>query len=138
MLDRIRKVAHFNASVPNEPGEGARLLDALRKAGVNLLACWGYPMGIEAQIEMVPEKPAQFVRVASKAGVRLGPRQEAIFVTGADRTGAMAEIFLKLAAAGINIGAAQGVSTGDGRWGAVLFLPPREIPKAMKALRARR
>jgi hypothetical protein len=137
MPDRVRKVAHFNASVPNEPGEGARLLDALRKARVNLLAVWGYPMGVEAQIEMVPEKPAQFVKVAAKAGLRLGPRQEAVLVTGGDRAGAMAEIFLKLAAAGINIGAAQGVATGDGQWGAVLFLPPREIPKAMKALRSR-
>ena len=138
MLDRIRKVAHFNASVPNEPGEGARLLQELRKAGVNLLAVWGYPMGVEAQIEMVPENPAQFVRAAAKAGLRLGPRQEAISVSGSDRTGAMAEIFSKLAAAGINIGAAQGVATGDGRWGAVLFLPPREIPKAMKVLRSRK
>ncbi|MBI2920166.1 MAG: hypothetical protein HYY18_03665 [Planctomycetes bacterium] len=137
MPDRIRKVAHFNASVPNEPGAGARLLEALRDAGVNLLACWGYPTGEGAQIEMVPEKPALFVRAAAKAGLRLGPRQESILITGTDRPGAMAETFHKLATAGINIGASQGVATGNGRWGAVVYLPPKLIPNAMKALRRR-
>lgn len=134
MPDKVRKVSHYNASVPNEPGEGARLLGALRDAKVNLLAVWGYPMGVEAQIEMVPEKPAAFVKAAEKAGLRLGPEQKAILVSGPDRPGAMAEIFHKLAVAGINIGAAQGVATDDGKWGAVVFLPPSQIAKAMKAL----
>jgi hypothetical protein len=135
MPDRVRRISHYNASVPDRPGEGARLLEHLKDRKVNLLACWGYPMGPEAQIQMVPENPARFERVMAAAGIRIGPRQQGLFVTGADRPGAMAETFRKLSDAGINIAASQAVATENGRWGAVVYLPPSQIPNAMKALR---
>lgn len=138
MADRVRKIAHFNASIPNEPGEGARLLGNLRDAGVNLLAFWGYPTGHDAQIEMVPENPAKFVRVMTKAGVPIGPRQEGLYVTGPDRPGAMGDVLRKLAAAGINAGAVQGVASEKRHWGAVVYLAPKQIATAMKALRSKK
>jgi hypothetical protein len=45
MAEEIRVVEHYSASIPNKVGEGARVLGALRDAGVNLLAFWGYKHG---------------------------------------------------------------------------------------------
>jgi hypothetical protein len=52
MADDIRVVDHYSASIPNKVGEGARVLGALRDAGVNLVAFWGYKHGEgRAQLE---------------------------------------------------------------------------------------
>jgi hypothetical protein len=45
MIDIVRKVAYFAMEVPNRPGEGARVLEALADAGVNMLAFTGFPSG---------------------------------------------------------------------------------------------
>jgi len=37
MADQIRRVDYFYVEVPDKPGEGARVLTALKEAGVNLL-----------------------------------------------------------------------------------------------------
>ncbi|MGA8677939.1 MAG: hypothetical protein WA603_21240 [Candidatus Acidiferrales bacterium] len=42
MAEEIRVVEHYSASILNKVGEGARVLGALRGAGVNLIAFWGY------------------------------------------------------------------------------------------------
>ena len=41
MAEEIRVVEHYSASILNKVGEGARVLGALRDAGVNLIAFWG-------------------------------------------------------------------------------------------------
>jgi hypothetical protein len=45
MAEEIRVVEHYSASILNKVGEGARVLAALRDAGVNLIAFWGYKHG---------------------------------------------------------------------------------------------
>ena len=55
MAEEIRVVEHYSASIPNKVGEGARVLRALRDAGVNLIAFWGYKHGAgRAQLEFIP------------------------------------------------------------------------------------
>ena len=60
MADTVRKVVYFKMSVPDKAGEGARVLGALRDAGVNLLAFSGFPRGRRAQLDLVPEDEAGF------------------------------------------------------------------------------
>ena len=45
MYEEVRVVEHYSASILNKVGEGARVLGALRDAGVNLIAFWGYKHG---------------------------------------------------------------------------------------------
>ncbi|HYL38184.1 MAG TPA: hypothetical protein VEV17_19865 [Bryobacteraceae bacterium] len=137
MKETVIKVDQYSASIPDKVGEGARVLGALREAGVNLIALWAYPSGPEkAQLEMIPETSAGFAKAARKAGLALAPKQSAFFVNGKDRPGAVADILATLAAAGINVGAVQAVCGGGGRYGAVIYLPQAEVRKAAKALQA--
>ena len=131
------KVDHYSATIDNRVGEGARVLGALRDAGVNLAALWAYPSAKgKAQLEMIPESGAGFAKAAKKAGLTLSPKQTAFFIHGKDHPGVVAESLAKLAAAGINVGAVQAVCGGNGSYGAVIFLPQADVRKAAKALGA--
>ena len=57
MGESIRMVDYFYMESPDQPGEAARVLDQLRKAGVNLLVFSGFPVGRKAQLDFVPGTP---------------------------------------------------------------------------------
>ena len=129
------KVDHYSTTIANRAGEGARVLGALRDAGVNFIALWAYPFGKGiSQLEMIPQTSAGFAKAAKKAGLKLSSKQTAFFIYGKDHPGAVAESLSKLAAADINVGAVEAVCGGNGRYGAVIFLPQRDVRKAAKAL----
>lgn len=134
MADTIRKIDYFYIETPNKPGEGAKVLAALREAGVNLLAFSGFPVGRKAQIDFIPEDTAVFKAAAKKAGLKLSPKKTGFLIQGDDRPGAIAEIVEKLAAANINITAMDAVSAGAGRYGAIMWVKAPDIRKAAKVL----
>jgi hypothetical protein len=136
MPDEIRRVDYFYIQVPNRPGEGARALGVLRDAGVNLLAYSGFPEGRGAQLDFVPEDAAAFRRVAKNAKWKLTGPKKALLISGDDRPGAVAQIVQKLADEKINVTACDAVCAGGGRYGAILWVAPRDVGRAAKALGA--
>jgi hypothetical protein len=136
MMETIRKVDYFAVDVANKAGEGARLLGALRDAGVNLLAFTGFPKGRRAQIDFLPDDSAAFKAVARRVGLRLKPKKVGFLVQGNDRPGAVADLMARLAGAKINITAIDAVCAGKGRYGAILWVKPPDVGKAAKALGA--
>jgi hypothetical protein len=136
MAEEIRQVEHYSASVPNKVGEGARVLGALRDAGVNLIAFWGYKRGTgRAQLEFIPEDSATFIAAAKQAKLRLR-KSAALYIHGDDRPGAIADMLAKLAAARINVAAVQAVCGGGGSYGTIVFLPPAAARRAASVLGA--
>jgi len=92
MAEEIRQVDHYSASIPNKVGEGARVLGALRRAGVNLTAFWGYPSGKgRAQLEFIPEDGGVFIAAAKQTKLRVR-KSTAFYVHGDDRP-ALLQIF---------------------------------------------
>jgi hypothetical protein len=136
MAESIRRVQYFYVMAPDKPGEGARALDTLRNAGVNLLAFSGFPAGKRAQLDFVPENPAEFRAVARKAKWKVTGPKVGFLIEGDDRTGVMADIYAKLAAARINIVASDAVVAGAGRFGAILWVKPRDVARTAKVLGA--
>jgi hypothetical protein len=136
MAESIRKVQYFYVMAPDKPGEGARALQTLRDAGVNLLAFSGFPAGKRAQLDFIPEDPAAFRSVARKAKWKVTGPKVGFLVEGDDRTGVMADLYAKLAAARINITASDAVIAGAGRFGAILWVKARDVNRAAKALGA--
>jgi hypothetical protein len=133
----IRKVDYFTMQVSDKPGEGARALDALRQAGVNLLAFTGFPEGRRrAQLDFVAEDTAALKAAAKRAKMKLSPKKIAFLVQGEDRPGAIAEIMGKLAAGGINVTAIDALCAGGGRFGAILWVKGPDLRKAAKVLGA--
>ena len=136
MADSVRQVEYFYVLTPNKPGVGAALLDELRRAGVNLLAVSGFPSGRGAQIDFVPEDAAAFRAVAKKAKWKLTVPRRAFLIGGDDRPGAVAEIMQKLADAKINVTAIDAACAGASRFGAILWVAPRDVARASRVLGA--
>ena len=136
MADTIRLVDYFYVMAPQKPGVGAALLAELRQAGVNLLAFSGFPSGRGAQVDFVPEDPAAFRAVARKAKWKVTGPKRAFLAMGDDRPGVIAELMQRLADAKINVTALDAVCAGSGRYGAILWVAPRDVTRAARALGA--
>jgi hypothetical protein len=136
MADVIRKVSYFAMDVADKPGEAARVLTALSRAGVNLLAFSGFPRGRRAQLDFIPEDVQLFRKALSTAKLEVQSKKTGFLVQGDDRPGAVAEVLQKLADADINVTAVDGVSAGGGRWSAILWVKPQSVNKAAKVLQA--
>ncbi len=137
MADTIRRVQYFYITTPDKPGEGARALQTLRDAGVNLLAFSGFPAGRRAQLDFVPEDPTAFRAAAKQAKWKVTGPKVAFIVEGDDRPGAVAELLGKLAQAKVNVTATDAVCAGAGRFGVLFWVKPRDVNKTAALLGAR-
>ena len=135
-MDIVRKINYFKVETADRPGEGARVLSVFLDAGINLLGFTGFPQGRKAQIDFIPEDTAAFQAAAKRAKLKIGAKKSGFLVQGEDRIGAIAEIMSKLAGSKINVTAIDALCTGDGRYGALLWVKPRDIRKAAQALNA--
>lgn len=137
MPDTVRKVDYYYSTVPQRAGQGARVLDAFRDAGVNFLAIHAFPSAGKAQIDFFPENSGAFLKAADKAGLKVSPKRTAFLVEGNDRVGAIAELLEKLGDAKINVTAMDAVATG-GRFATILWVRRDNDNRAVRALGATR
>jgi hypothetical protein len=113
------------------------LLAVLKAAKVNLLAFTGFPEGGGAQLDFVPQDNAKFLKAARAAKLRISARKTAFLLQGDDRVGALSSAMGRLAKAKINVVSIQAVTAGKRRFGAILWVKPKDVAKAARALRAR-
>jgi len=137
MASTIRKLVYYSMKVANRPGSGAHLLDALKVAGVNLLAFTGFPERGGAQVDFVPDNDVAFRRAARKAGLRLSARKTVFLMQGDDRPGALTTALGKLAQARINLVALDAVTAGKKRFGAIFWVRKQNVARAARILKAR-
>jgi len=136
MAETVRIVDYYYLMVPDKPGEGARILDELRGAGVNLVAYSGFPSGRGAQLDFIPTDSATFKAVAKQKKWKVKGPKRAFIIEGDDRIGACAAVLARLAAAKLNVTAMDAVAVGGGRYGAILWVKPRDVKKAAAILGA--
>jgi hypothetical protein len=135
MPDEIRRIDYYYASVPDKPGEGARILAALRDAGVNLIGVSAFPHGARrSQLDLIPEDSASFVKAARAAGLKLSTKKSGFLIQGEERPGAVAEVVNRLAEANINVTSVQVFCAGSGRYGGMLWVKAPDLRKGAKAL----
>ena len=135
MSANVRRVDYFYVMVEDRPGAACRILSKLAHADINLFAFGVVPTGsAHTQLMIFPEHSDKLARAAEKEGfVLMGP-QRAFLATGDDRLGALVDIHLKLADAGINIYASSGVTDDRGGYGYVMHVRPDEYESAANVL----
>jgi len=135
MADVIQRIEYYYTVVLNRTGAGIKVFDAFKKANVNLVAFNGFPSSVRrAQLDFVPSDRDKFLAAAQSARIKIvGPRV-AFLIQGQDHVGVVADVVSKLGRAKINITAIQAVSSGAGRYGAILWVKPRQINKAAQVL----
>lgn len=135
MADTIRVVEYFYVVAPNKPGEGARILNTLKEAGINLLAFSGFPQGRRWQLDCIPADPAAFKQAAKRAKWKVVGPKRGFLVQGDDRVGAGAALLERLGEAKINVTAIAAVCA-DGRYGAIFWVAPKDVKKTAALLGA--
>lgn len=138
MPSAISTLKYFSVTLPDKVGEGARLLAALKEAGVNLTAAWGYPVkGKKTVVDLAPADAKVFVKAAKKLKLEVSAAKPAFLWSGDDRPGALAAVLAKLAEGGVNVHALQAVAAGSRKYGAMLQVAGDDFQKAKKLLGAK-
>jgi hypothetical protein len=135
MADAVKRIEYYYTTVPDRAGAGAKVLNALKAARVNLLAFSGFPGSAgRAQLDFFPSNQRAFLAAARKAGIKLVGPKTAFLIQGQDRAGAIANIADKLGKANIAITALDAVTAGRRRYGAILWVKQRNVAQAAKIL----
>jgi hypothetical protein len=132
MAGLIRTAQYFKVQIADKPGELAGVLAPLREGGVNLLAVHAFPRNRRTQVDVVPEDPTAFKNVAKAHKLKMQGPKLCLLVDGDDRPGALADLTDRLGSAKINMTAVTGLCAGQGRFGAILWVKPRDVKKAAK------
>ncbi len=134
-MSGIQRVEYYYVIFPNRIGEGAKIMDAFKAEHVNLLAIDGYPLSpTRAKLVFVPSDPSAFMAAAEKIGLKpVGPKI-AFHIQGRDRVGAVSDVLDRLAEARAGITSIQAIATGEGLYGAILWVKPRSVAKASEVL----
>jgi hypothetical protein len=133
----IRTVNYAYVTVGSKPGEAARILSAVRDSNVDLLAFTGFPVGrSKAQVDLVVANVAPLSAVAKRLGLKLSRGKRAFLAQGVDEVGAAIPPLETLGANNINVIAADAIASGDGRFGMLFWVTPRDYNRAAKLLDA--
>ena len=137
MADVVRRVECYYTEVPDRPGAGAKVLNALKVARVNLIACIGFPTATgRAELDFVPSNRRAFLAAARQAGIKLEGPDVAFLIQGEDQVGAVADVLTRLGEARISVVAMKSIAAGRRRYGAILWVKPRNVAKAAEILGA--
>ena len=135
MPTTIRKVEYAYLTVANRSGEATRILEALRDANINLVAFSGFPQGRnKAQIDLVTDEIDALKAMAKRLKRKLSRTKRAFLAEGTDEVGAALPPIAKMARAKINVIAADAVAAGEGRFGMLFWVAPRDYRRAAKLL----
>jgi hypothetical protein len=137
MKDPVYRVEYFAFTVDDRPGTGGDLGRRFKDEALNLIALSAFPLGGgRTQVDIVPEQPDAFIRIAKKLGITLSEPRVAFLVQGADRIGGLGDVLARLGAANINVRATTGIAAGGNRYGAILWVNQQDVELASRALGA--
>ena len=124
--------------VVSDEASAASALNALRESGVGLLGMSEFPHGPgRAQLDLIAEDTECLERTADRIGLHLSPRKSGFLICGDNGPDlAVVDVMNRLADARIRVTALQAVSAGAGRFGALLWVQPREVAAAASVLGA--
>jgi hypothetical protein len=131
----IKRVEYYNITVQDHAGEGSKLLALFAGAGVNLLAFKAVPLEpLRTQFTLFPDDGSKMTEGAKKAGLELNGPHSALLIQGDDESGALADIYEKLAQAKISVNESSGIAAIKGGYGVILYLKQADCEKAVAAL----
>ncbi|MGH8524735.1 MAG: hypothetical protein ACREXY_11110 [Gammaproteobacteria bacterium] len=138
MAHTVRKMDYCYLTIASRAGQGGKILKILKEAGVNLLALSAFPCGQGlAQFDLMPEKMADLTKVAKLNKWKVSNPRKGFLVQGDDEVGAALAPLAKLADKKINVTAGNAISTGNGRFGMVFWVKPKDYQSAAKILGAK-
>ncbi len=131
----VKRVDTFNLIVQSDVAEASSMLGSVVGAGVDFLAFKAVPAGAgRTRFTLVPIDGSKLLEGAAAAGLTVDGPHPAILVVGDERPGALAEIYERLARAGISVEESTGIAHINDGYGVVLYLRDEDCDRAIAAL----
>ena len=138
MVNKVRKVNYCYISAPSRAGHGAKILGEIRNEGISMFGFSGFPTkGGKAQLDLVTNEIPKIRRLAKQNGWTISKTKKGFLVQGNDDIGAVHRQIKKLADKKINVTAADAVASGNGGYGMMLWVKPKDYARAARTLGAR-
>jgi hypothetical protein len=131
----IRRVDYYNLTVQEHVAGGSAMLGTIVGAGVDFLAYKAVPLGAtRTRFTLFPVDGPKLMDGAANAGLAVDGPHPAVLIVGDERPGALADIYRRLAQAGIPVEESCGIAHVNGGFGVVLYLRPEDCDRATAAL----
>ncbi len=131
----VKRVDTFNLTVEADVAEASAMLGAIVGAGVDFLAFKAVPAGVgQTRFTLIPIDGSKLLAGAAAAGLAVDGPHPALLVVGDERPGALAEIYRRLARAGVAVEESTGIAHISDGYGVVLYLRPEDCDPAMAVL----
>ena len=134
-MTRSRRVRFFRAQIANKPGALLAITRRLKQKNVGLCGLWGYATsGSTAELYAVPKEPNKLRSLWSSEKI-LKEEGVGLWLTGANRIGALHKSLDALFRAGVNIESIDAICVGK-EYGSFVWVDPSDIEKAAEVLNA--
>jgi hypothetical protein len=131
----ITRVDYYNLTVEEHVAEGSAMLGTIVGAGVDFLAYKAVPLSAaRTRFTLFPIDGSRLMDGAAKAGLEVDGPHPAVLIVGDERPGALADIYGRLARAGISVEESAGIAHINGGYGVVLYLRPEDCDRAITAV----
>ena len=135
----ILQVEYYNIMVEGQITHASQLLSTIAGAGVDFHAFKAIPASPNrTQFSLFAKDSAKMIAGAEQSGLALDGPYAALLIKGDEEAGALADIYKKLAQAGIQVDEACGIADVNAGYGVLLYLKQEECGKAMRVLKVER
>ena len=132
----ILQIAYYSITVEGYVTHASKLLSILAHAGVDFHAFKAIPVNPDrTRFTLFAKDSVRMTEGAKKAGLELEGPYSALLIKGDERAGALADIYMKLSEAGIQVDEACGIADINAGYGVILYLEQDDCGKAMTVLK---
>jgi hypothetical protein len=131
----VQRVDYYNLEVDEHVAQGAAMLGTIVGAGADFLAYKAVSVRPgRTRFALFPIDGSKLLEGAIKTGLAVDGPHPAVLVVGDERPGALADIYGRLAQAGIAVEESAGIAHVNDGYGVVLYLRPADCDRAIRAL----
>lgn len=135
MALNIIQVEYFNTIIEKKITNESELISTIVSSGVDFHAFKAIPVNQhQTQFTFFAKESAKMIDGAIKSGLNLDGPYPALLIKGDEESGALGEIYKKLALEGIQVNEACGIADVNAGYGVILYLNKEDCGKAMSVL----
>lgn len=132
------RAEYYTVIIEDGMHAAAKMLAVVSKVGISLLAYKSVAMAAnKTMFTLFARRDREMAQAIRNEGLETSGPFPGIFIHGDDESGALADIFGRLARSGIIVKESCGIADINGGYGVVLYLDDADVEKAFLALSGR-
>jgi hypothetical protein len=135
MLLKIEQIEYYNIDVEDHVADGSKILSIIAGADVSFHAFKAISLEPRlTRFSLFPKDAKKMTDAIEKAGLKTDGPYYGLLIKGDEKTGALADIYLKLSQANVQILESSGIADINNGYGVLLYLKKDDCKKALAAL----